>query len=297
MSPLQLPKSLLKYGTPYAEDVELLPPVGTPAEFVAPSFLRNNRWWTEPGLEQRMAQDPFPIPAVLNREGYCGGTIEIDGYSGENHVGWWTSGFSDFRKSTQAAARHGATGGRVYDFGGGTGRVFRHFAAQAPETWDVWSSDFRLSSVRWNLMHYAPRVRAFSNTSTPSLPLPDAYFDLVTAFSVFTHIDEPETQWLLELRRILKIGGVAYLTVHDENTWRHSPALRAAAQRESGLSADAELSPWKTVSTWREDDPYNCNVFHGADYLARVWGAFFEIAEVLPRAAGEQAGVVCIRRD
>jgi SAM-dependent methyltransferase len=290
-----LPLALLKYGVPYAEDAPLLPPAGLPAEFAAPSFLRNNRWWVEEGLEDRMRSDPFPIPAVANREGYCGGLVEFGGYKGENHVGWWASGFSDYRKSTLAAAEHGVSGGRVFDFGGGTGRVFRHFAAQDPENWEVWTSDFRLSSVRWNLMHYSPAVRAFSNTSTPTLPLPDGYFDLVTAFSVFTHIDDPETQWLAELRRILRVGGLAYLTIHDENTWRASSSLRETVERSGGIRADGEMPDWKTVGIWREDDPYHCNVFHGRSYISRVWAAFFDILEIKPFAAAEQSAVVCRR--
>ncbi|MEZ5881798.1 MAG: methyltransferase domain-containing protein [Nitratireductor sp.] len=47
----------------------------------------------------------------------------------------------------------------------------------------------------------------------------DNYFDLVTAFSVFTHIDVFETAFVAEIRRILKPGGLACLTVLDNSTW------------------------------------------------------------------------------
>ena len=147
--------------------------------------------------------------------------------------------------------------------------------------------------MEWNLRHYSPRVRAFSNTATPTLPLPDAGFDLVLAFSVFTHIAAPETQWLAELRRILRPGGVAYLTIHDESTWAQSPELRAQAARDGGLDPEGPPPDWKTVSAWRGDDPYHCNVFHGRPYVERVWGAFFEVAAVRPLSTGAQAAVVC----
>ena len=38
----------------------------------------------------------------------------------------------------------------------------------------------------------------FQNHSIPTLPLPDASIDLITAFSVFTHMEGMETAWLME---------------------------------------------------------------------------------------------------
>ncbi len=291
----------LKYAAPYAQDDEILPPVGTASDFVFPDrplsdvwrplLERPDREWArrlarvDPAqLEQAVGRDRWPLPAAINREGYCG----------DDHMRFWLSGFSEHLMACETAAAHGVHGGRFYDFGGGTGRIFRHFAAQS-DAWEVWSSDFRLSSVAWNLAHYPPALKLFANTSTPGLPLPDGEFDLVTAFSVFTHINEAETQWLLELRRILKVGGLAYLTIHDETTWRTADALRSQVAQSLGVAEDAPLPPGKTVMTYREDDPYNCQVFHAADHLKQVWSRFFEIVEVKPLWVGAQTAVVCRR--
>src|SRR6185503_12477254 len=82
--------------------------------------------------------------------------------------------------------------------------------------------------VDWLLRHLPRAVKPFQCTALPSLPLPDASLDLVTAFSVFTHIDEYELTWLLELRRLLKSGGIAYLTIHSDDTWgRLCPGMSA----------------------------------------------------------------------
>ena len=53
----------------------------------------------------------------------------------------------------------------------------------------------------------------------------------------------------------------------------------------------------KTVVTFREDDPYNCNVFHAREHIERVWGRFFEICTVRPLYLDHQALVVCRRPD
>jgi SAM-dependent methyltransferase len=284
--------SRLGHVVPYAQDDPVLPPVGTPADVLPLDGPNLKAWlfWMSDVLEkdgagrrERVLRDAYPLPDVVNREGY----------SSDDHLAFWMSGFADYLKTLETVAPYGCTGGRIYDFGGGTGRVFRHFAAQS-DAWEVWTSDFRLSSVQWNLAHYPPAILAFANTSAPALPLPDSCFDLVTAYSVFTHIAETETQWLLELRRILKVGGIAYLSFHDEGAWE-SEGLRRMGTQSLGLPLDAPMPPGKTVARWREDDPYNCNVFHAADHIERVWGRYFDILQIRPRWVGAQAVAVCRR--
>ena len=58
------------------------------------------------------------------------------------------------------------------------------------------------------------------NHALPHLPIEDGSTALVYGFSVFTHIDEFETAWLAEIRRILRPGGVAYLTINSDDTWK-----------------------------------------------------------------------------
>lgn len=275
---------LMRYGLPFAERARDHPPVGYPADFLREDIAASDEWCGLTNIVGRLAKDRFPIPHTENRELYCG----------DDHIHYWMTGLSDYDKVTATVAAHGVTGGRFYDFGGGTGRVFRHFAAQS-DAWEVWSSDFRLSSVDWNLRHYPPSIRTFANTTAPSLPLPDGYFDLVTAYSVFTHIDELELPWLLELRRVLKPGGIAYLSIHDEETWRVDERVRGLVTESLGWAPDAPLPSGKTVGVWRHDDPYNCNAFQTHDYIHNVWGRFYDILEIRPLELGAQAAVVCRR--
>ena len=98
-----------------------------------------------------------------------------------------------------------------------------------------------------------------SNTAFPSLPLSDQYFDLVTAYSVFTHINETEISWLLELRRILKIGGIACITIHNDDFWLRMPDGFKKVVREfrPDIGNNTTIPEGKTVVTFRQDDPYN----------------------------------------
>jgi len=292
-------RKLQKYGTLYAGSSPILPPVGVPGDFMDESHLSSHDWWRDAHQDwwrgsdldwhALMRRDQAPLPQCSNR----------DGYFGDHHFAYWLSGYRDYR-NTLAALPDGPVGGRYFDFGGSTGRVFRHFAFQS-DAWNVWSSDFKIESVEWNLRYFPTKIKTLLNNSNPSLPLPDGYFDLVTAFSVFTHINEPEIAWLLELRRILKIGGIACISIHDEATWQNQnkvPPLRDYILRFRPEIADLAAFPeQKTVVTFRDDDPYNCQVFHAREYIERVWGRFFEICAVTPLYVDAQALVVCRRPD
>lgn len=290
-------KRLLKYGNSYADATKLVSPAGTPSQHFDNTYVSQHSWWKEENYnwwqeelnwEDLMSRDQAQIPDASNREGY----------SGQHHLAFWLSGYRDYRKTLADVAPYGVCRGKYFDFGGSTGRVFRHFAFQSAQ-WDVWSSDFKISSVEWNQLYYPPNIKVLLNNSNPSLPLTDNYFDLVTAYSVFTHINETETSWLLELRRILKVGGIAYISIHDEATWSDpEPQLKDTVEKfRSDISDLKEIPTGKTVVTFRDDDPYNCNVFHCQDYIQKVWGRFFEICEIKSLCHNKQAIVICRRRD
>jgi ubiquinone/menaquinone biosynthesis C-methylase UbiE len=238
-----------------------------------------------------LQRDEWPIPDAQNRENYA------PGYD----IAYWISGYGHYRLLSKTAERHGVDGGRCYDFGGSSGRVCRHFAIQS-DAWDVWLSDFKESSVEFVADYLPMNIKPFVNAAFPSLPLPDAYFDLAYGCSVFTHINELEIPWLLELRRILRIGGLACLSVHNDDTWRWLAEHPEDQQRKRNREwrpdvADLPEIPEgeRIVVTHRDDDPYNCNVFHSDGYLRRVWGRFFKIVEIIPHSLGIQALVVCRR--
>jgi SAM-dependent methyltransferase len=239
------------------------------------------------GLIAAMKRDVYPIPSSSNREGYAGG----------RDLAYWLSGYAQFNMISNYAKANGVEGGRYFDFGGSTGRVFRHFAYQSRK-WDVWSCDFKPGSIDYCLKYF-PGIRAFCNTSYPSLPIEDRYFNLISALSVFTHINENELNWLLELRRVLAIGGVACITVVNDDCWSNQDHVLAKSIREfrPDLLNVETIPSGKTAIAFRDDDPYYCNVVHSNDYIRNVWGRFFEICSVIPRYAGSQSMVVCRRTD
>jgi ubiquinone/menaquinone biosynthesis C-methylase UbiE len=235
-----------------------------------------------------LKRDIYQIPHSQAREGYAPG----------RDLAYWMSGYAHYKVLETAAHKYGVSGGRYFDFGGSSGRVFRHFGIQS-DAWDVWTCDFNPASIEFVNAYFPSKIKAFLNNASPSLPLPDGYFDLITALSVFTHIDEAESSWLLELRRVLRIGGIACITTLNDATWPvMDEVLRGTITTyRPDLADTTSLPDGKTVIPFREDDPYNCNVLHSDSYVRSRWGRFFEICEIRPLTFNSQALVVCRRTD
>ncbi|WP_375381755.1 class I SAM-dependent methyltransferase [uncultured Sphingomonas sp.] len=284
---------LSAYANPFAASEPLAPSVSRAADFIDyehhhmfPLFEARGLKPSADEIINALKLDDAPIPASQNREGY-----------GANDFHYWVSGYAEYLGLSKIALRHGISHGSILDFGGSTGRVFRHFHYQGG--WKVWSNDFKQTSVEWNLLNFPPALRLFQGLYQPTLPINDKTFDLIIAMSVFTHIDETETNWLLELRRTLKIGGLALVTTHNEATWQDMGAeLRSALEAHSPeLAALSELPAGRHVSNFRNDDPYRCNVFHSDDYVRRQWSRYFQVVEIIPRASDAQAILVLKRTD
>jgi SAM-dependent methyltransferase len=286
---------LLGYSNPFAASEPIQPSPAMPGDFVGvdPAGFE---WMFDPvrapfdaaEIMAAVERDTSPIPATINREGYFG----------DFHFAYWCSGFATYKLLAAIARSHGIEGGNYFDFGGSTGRVFRHFHFQS-DRWKVWSCDFKMTSVEWNLKNFPNAIQAFQGMYFPVLPVEDRTFDLVSAMSVFTHIDETETSWLLELRRTMKPGGIAIVTVHNDEHWPEMPQeLRTVIETHSPeFAANKTLPPGRFVSTFRIDDPYRCNTFHSNDYIREQWSRFFEVCEIIPRASGAQSAVILRRRD
>jgi ubiquinone/menaquinone biosynthesis C-methylase UbiE len=115
-------------------------------------------------------------------------------------------------------------------------------------------------------------------TSIPHLPFEDNTFNLVSAFSVFTHIEAFETAWLMELKRILKPGGLAWITIHSENTWREMepgwPLYDALARHpdfERYLQGRDALPRERLIFRQSLNRSYSSNVFYTTDYTKSVF--------------------------
>lgn len=267
-------------------------PLDRPAAYAdQQSFIKPHDLAPADRVREMLDRDTAPLPDTPNREGYCG----------PRHYEFWLHGLRDYLLLEDVVARHGADLRSMLDIGCASGRVIRHFGAQRPDI-ATWGCDINAFHVEWCLNHLPTNVRVFQATSVPNLHMPDASVDLVTAFSVFSHIEAFETAWLMEIRRILRPGGLAYLTFHSETTlknmregWPLYEAMKTRFKTFDMALVGHDMPREKMIFRTSQDRSYSSNVFLHTDHVRRVWGRFFEVLEILPRPQGFQ-DVAILRR-
>ena len=232
--------------------------------------------WADLNFAEALDRDQLPLPAIADREGYYG----------SDHFSYWASGLADARYLIQASEEHGIGISTYLDIGCASGRVLRHIALERP-TCQTIGCDINRLHVEWCNTNLPANCMVFQNHSLPSLPLEDNSLDMVSAFSVFTHIEALETAWLAEIRRVLKPGGLAWLTVHTEHTltcmnedwplWRPTMEHPLAAKV---LDDKRWFKGDRLVLRWHADRSYSSNVFYKSEYLTSRWSRILELVEL-----------------
>ena len=101
----------------------------------------------------------------------------------------------------------------MLDFGCGSGRVLRNFLQEA-QVAEIYGCDIHAESINWGKANLCPPLHMFQSDERPPLPLRDEQLDLIWTMSVFTHLTDTWSAWLLELHRILKPNGHPDRVVH-----------------------------------------------------------------------------------
>jgi ubiquinone/menaquinone biosynthesis C-methylase UbiE len=242
-------------------------------------------------------KDTSPIPQTKDREHY----------HGDEHAAWWLNGREDMQRILSAAEHLGIQTNNLkyFELGCASGRVVRHFAHQTDA--EIWCADINLRHTEWIRRFLPSHIKAFNNTAFPCLPMESNSIDIASAFSVFTHIDDLELMWIAELARVIRPGGMAYITVQTENTWEKyksgwikdvlMPLAAVIPDYEINLQTfENPLPEEKTVFWWQTRTIYNSTVFHTTDYLRREWARFFHIVEIIPNGSTYQDVVVLQKR-
>lgn len=175
------------------------------------------------------------------------------------------------RHTTEAAlgADWDWEGKALLDFGCGAGRFLRQIFDWA-EVAEIHGCDLDQPMVEWAKDNLCPPIAGIElNGFDPPLPYPDDHFDVVTAFSVFTHLGTNWAEWLLEVRRVLKPGGILIASILDQSC---AQTLTEVPYEEDavGMSIWAYANP--TI-------PY-VNVLHSHWWLREHWGRAFEILSI-----------------
>jgi SAM-dependent methyltransferase len=168
------------------------------------------------------------------------------------------------------------SGRRALDFGCGAGRTLRHFLDQADDA-ELWGSEIDQPSVEWVRQTLSPPVHVVLSGELPPLPDSEEHFDLIWAISVFTHLTDSWSRWLLELHRLLADDGLLIVTTMGAGL---SEELSAGSWDEDRVGMNV-LYEWQG---WDEGGPF---VFHSEWWLRAHWGRAFEFVAVDDQPAVE----------
>ena len=106
---------------------------------------------------------------------------------------------------------------RILEWGCGPARVIRHLAAAFVTPVEAFGSDYNEQSIAW-CSRTIPGVAFIQNELHPPLKVADNFIDAVYSISVFTHLsDNVSKQWIAELLRILRPGGLAVITTNGDS--------------------------------------------------------------------------------
>lgn len=174
--------------------------------------------------------------------------------AGTANAPWFSErGRYDAARFQGLAARHGLSGPLdILDWGCGCGRIARWWAPEVVAAGGRFTgSDLNPKLAAWCAANLPGRYLA--NRLKPPFNLPAASMDLVYALSVLTHLTEPVARaWLAEAARVLKPGGLALLTFHDEDyaAYRGPPEVQARLAAEPYVVWNNAAEGSNYMSTW-----------------------------------------------
>ncbi|MEM6770202.1 MAG: class I SAM-dependent methyltransferase, partial [Bacteroidota bacterium] len=158
----------------------------------------------------------------------------------------------------------------ILDWGCGPGRVVRHLQDLLPIAAVVHGTDYNPATIAW-CKQALPTISFNHNELAAKLPYPDGTFDAIYGISIFTHLSEAlHHDWIHELRRVLKPGGLLLLTMQGNNfKAKLSPSELSAFERGELVVRGSVKEGHRTYSAFHPD-AYLQNLFQDFTVLEQI---------------------------
>lgn len=181
---------------------------------------------------------------------------------------------------------------RVLDHGAGCGRVMRplqELCGQSPPRDRIeWHGcDIDGQAIEWSKTYLGSRGSFVVNAFMPPSPFSDGFFDFVYSISIFTHLPEAmQFAWLGEINRILKVGGVAFISTHSFGPARN--------RKEEKLIARG-FHHWGGKGAEGLPDFYQTSC-HTREYIEREWPKYISVQSFVEKGVNNDQNLVMCRR-
>lgn len=219
------------------------------------------------------------------------------GYSPDDTKKYLEWGRYDHDQLVGVIKKHGKVGEgqAVLDFGCSSGRVLRHFEQEKREkNWKLYGCDVQALCIQWMREYLPAHFNVINSSTLPHLPYEDATFDFIYGFSVFTHIKFQWDAWLMELRRVMKPGGLMMQTIHSENAWNFYVNNNKEGWVRENHTPRVYDSAAMDVDFLYYGDASVSQVFWKKDVAQKYWGRYFDVLEIRdPPEYSFQDWVIC----
>jgi len=240
------------------------------------------RCWYLDCAQAKASAGGFAAPPALLRF-RVGGTTDLADYAavGEKTVSHLTGALEGIGRSFDQFDG-------ILDFGCGCGRTLIWLADRFPDK-HFFGMDVDGPSIRW-AQRSLPFASFHLNGALPPTPFANESFDLIYGISVFTHLDEgPQREWLKELYRILKPGGLLMLSLHGEASWKELPEEDVTHLRRHGFLFKRSSKLRGIVPEWYH------TAFHSREYATKMISEKFGVLAYLDQGLGYQDLVIVER--
>lgn len=176
---------------------------------------------------------------------------------------------------------------RALDWGCGWGRLTRTVAA-SEKFGEIWGIDIDPGNLAW-ARENIPAAKFVEVPLYPPTELPANHFDLVYAVSVMTHLTrDAQGKWLAEIRRVLRLGGLALITFHGPTALAFGSAFlseRTAGNfKRNGFDDGTECGHLDAVI----GAGYYKNTYQTHDDVWAHWGRHLKVIDTIEAAVGMQ---------
>ncbi|MFT3781580.1 MAG: class I SAM-dependent methyltransferase [Nibricoccus sp.] len=247
------------------------------------SFFTSPTSRPHPSFSKRFKQVPRDLVQKVN-----GNTTEQGfRYIGSQILAGIESELTSIAKARGLKSDILASSRQIMDFGSGLGRVILQIAERWPNK-EIVGFDIDPLMNKWaGHLLCDKKVRLVSST----LDIPEQSFDLITAISVFTHLDASTDFWLSEVRRLLSPGGFAFITYQDDTLFDE---MRAKGE----LPATTKIEDKYIFGPDSAEGGAGMGAFYTTAYWRQVLEKYFNVEAIKPRGLfGHQSVSVVSRKD
>lgn len=228
------------------------------------------------------AARPAPVPSPRLRHRVHGST-DIVGYLEVGERSW-----RSIESLLETTGRRSKDAKRMLDFGCGSGRTIRNIDPKGHDR--VMGIDIDQTAIRW-CQSNLPGYQFEHVDSDPPTSLPDGYFDLIYAISVFTHLNEEmKFSWLSEIERLLAPNGIFVASLHGDY---HRALKGRNIDMEQGYRFVDSKRKWFKPDGLPE---FYQDAQHTKTYVFERWSQYFRIVDYVERGIADYHDAVILAK-